>query len=84
MLQDPQTVRYYQKLTDAVANLWHQGRRYDEIRLYLDGYFHCLRQTNALDIPLANQLEEEVFNFLRDPSNFELALPQTQTEVDYY
>jgi type II restriction/modification system DNA methylase subunit YeeA len=84
MLQDTQTVRYYQKLTDAMVDLWNRGRRYEEIRLYIDGYLSCLRQTNALEPYLIHRLEEEIFRFLRDPSNFELALPQLQTEVDYY
>jgi hypothetical protein len=84
MLQDTQTVRYYQKLTDAMVDLWRRGRRYEEIRLYIDGYLSCLRQTNAIEPYLIHRLEEEVFGFLRDPSNFELAFPQVQTEVDYY
>ena len=84
MLQDPQTFRHYQQLTDALTNLWHQGHRYDDIRLYVDGYLLCLRQTQVLDIPLVHRLEEEIFRFMRDPSNFELSLPHTQTEIDYY
>lgn len=82
MLQDTQTIRYYQKLTDAMVDLWHRGRRFDEIRLYMDGYLSCLHQTNALETYLIYRLEEEAFQFLRDPSNFELAMPQTQ--LDYY
>ncbi len=82
MLQDTQSVRYYQKLTDAMVDLWHRGRRFDELRLYMDGYISCLRHTNAIEPYLIHRLEEEAFRFLRDPSNFELSMPQT--ESDYY
>lgn len=82
MLQDPQSVRYYQKLTDAMVDLWHRGRRFDELQLYMDGYISCLRQTNTLEAYLIHRLEEEAFRFLRDPSNFELPMPQAET--DYY
>jgi hypothetical protein len=84
MLTDPLTIRYYQKLTDAMVELWHRGRRYDELRLYMDGYIASLRHTNALEAYLIHRLEEEAFRFLRDPSNFELSQPQTQLERDYY
>ena len=84
MLTEPLTIRYYQKLTDALVELWHRGRRYDELRLYMDGYIACLRQTNVLEAYLIHRLEEESCRFLRDPSNFELSLPQTEVERDYY
>lgn len=80
MLQDTQTIRYYQKLTDALVDLWHRGRRYDELRLYMDGYISCLRHTNVIEPYPINRLEEEAFRFLQDPSNFELSMPQTKTD----
>ena len=80
MLQDPQTIRYYQKLTDAMVELWHRGRRFEEIWLYADGYLSCLRHANILEPYLIHRLEEEAFRFLRDPSNFELGVPQTETD----
>lgn len=82
MLRDPQSVRYYQRLTDAMVDLWHRGRRFEEIRMYMDGYISALRHTNSLEPYLIHRLEEEVFRFLRDPSNFELPVPQPET--DYY
>jgi len=33
MLQDTQTIRYYQRLSDAVE-MWNRGYRNDELRLY--------------------------------------------------
>ncbi|GFE67555.1 hypothetical protein CFPU101_01650 [Chroococcus sp. FPU101] len=54
------------------------------MRLYVDGYISCLRDNNLVEAYLIHRLEEEVFRFLRDPSNFELAIPQTQVERDYY
>lgn len=82
MLTDSQIIRYYQKLTDSLVDLWHRGRRYEELRMYMDGYIACLRHTNALEAYQINRLEEEAFRFLRDPSNFELSLPES--EPDYY
>ncbi len=82
MLQDTQVIRYYQNLTDGMVDLWHRGRRYDEIQSYMDGYLACLRYSNTLEPYLIHHLEEEAWSFLRDPSNF--ALTQLQTEPDYY
>jgi hypothetical protein len=84
MLTDTQTIRYYQRLTDAMVELWNRGSRYEELRLYMDGYIACLRHSNTLEAYLIHRLEEEVFRFLRDPSNFELSMPQTEVEKDYY
>jgi hypothetical protein len=81
MLQDAITIRYYQRLTDALVEQWNRGYRYDELRLYLDGYLAALRQSNALEPYLIHRLEEEVARYLYDPSNFET--PQPQAEVDY-
>ena len=82
MLRDPQSVRYYQRLTDAMVDLWHRGRRFEDLRMYMDGYIASLRHTNSLEPYLIHRLEEEAFRFLRDPSNFELPIPQPET--DYY
>lgn len=75
MLQDRQSIRYYQKLTDAMVDLWHRGYRFEEIKMYLDGYISCLRQTNSIEIYLVHRLEEEALRFLRDSSNFEISIP---------
>ena len=82
MLQDARAVRYYQRLTDAMVDLWRKGYRFDELRMYIDGYLSSLRHTNSLEAYLIHRLEEDTMRFLRDPSNFELAMPQT--EADYY
>jgi hypothetical protein len=82
MLQNTQSVRYYQKLTDAMVDMWNRGRRYEELRMYMEGYLACLLHTNAIEPYLIHRLEEEVFRFLRDPSNFELSIPQPEPE--YY
>ncbi len=75
MLQDRQSIRYYQKLTDAMVDLWHRGYRLEEIRMYMQGYISCLRQTNTLEIYLVHRLEEEALRFLRDSSNFGISVP---------
>ena len=82
MLQNNQSIRYYQKLTDSMVDLWRRGYKFDEIRMYVDGYLSCLKQTNAIEAYHVHRLEEEVMRFLRDPSNFELSIPQPET--DYY
>ena len=56
MLQDTQTIRYYQKLTDALVEMWNRGYRSDDLRLYLDGYLAALRQGNAIEPYLIHRL----------------------------
>lgn len=83
MLTDTQTIRYYQRLTDALVDMWNRGYRSEELRLYLDGYLAALRQSNVLESFLIHRLEEEATRFLYDPFNFETAL-QPEPESDYY
>jgi hypothetical protein len=83
LLQDPQTIRFYQKLTDAMVDLWNRSRSMEEIRLYVDGFIACLRYSNQIEPYLIHRLEEEVFAFLRDPSNFSYSPFQMETEKDY-
>ena len=82
MLQDSKSIRYYQKLTDSMVDLHRRGYRFEEIRMYMDGYLSCLRQTDLIEAYHVHRLEEEAFRFLRDPSNFEMPMPQVET--DYY
>ncbi len=86
ILQDSQSIRHYQKLTDSMVDLWQRRYTFEEIKLYVDGYIACLRHSNSIEPYLIHRLEEEAMRFLRDPSNFELSMPQTQTqtEIDYY
>lgn len=86
ILQDPQSIRHYQKVTDGMVDLWQRRYSHQEIRLYLDGYIACLRHSNFVEQYHIHRLEEQAMKFLRDPSNFELSSPQTQTEkdTDYY
>jgi hypothetical protein len=83
MLQDPQTIRFYQKLTDAMVDLWNRSRSMEEIRLYVDGFIACLRYGNQIEPYLIHHLEEEAFAFLRDPSNFSYSAFETEREKDY-
>ena len=86
ILQDPQTIRHYQHITDGMVNLWRRRYSYEEIRLFLDGYIACLRNSNFIEQYQIHRLEEQALSYLRDPSNFELSLPHTEMEVDpdYY
>jgi hypothetical protein len=81
MLQQTETIRHYQKITDAVAEMWHRGYRFEDLRLYLDGYLAALRVDSSLPIYEISRLEEEAMRYIYDPSNFEM--PQPQREVDY-
>lgn len=81
MLQDTLTIRYYQRLSDALVELWNRGYRFDDLRLYVDGYLASLRHSNSLEPYLIHRLEEEIVRYLYDPSNFEKT--QTETELDY-
>jgi hypothetical protein len=80
MLQDTQTIRCYQKLTDALVELWNRGYQFDDLRLYLDGYLAALRHNNTLEPYLIHRLEEEVTRYIYDPSSFE----QPEPRRDYY
>ncbi|KKI98919.1 DUF6761 family protein [Prochlorothrix hollandica] len=82
MLQDATTIRHYQRLTDAMVALWERGYRFDDLRLYLDGYLAALRSTSHLEAYEVHRLEEEAVRYMYDPSNF--ALVQPQPEADYY
>jgi hypothetical protein len=71
MIQDSLTIRYYQRLSDATVELWNRGYRFDDLRLYVDGYIAALRHTDTLEPYHINRLEEEMVRYLHDPSNFE-------------
>ena len=75
MLQNSQSIRHYQKLTDSMVDLWQRGYKFEEIRMYLEGYLSCLKQTNTIESYQIHRLEEAAMRFLRDPSNFELSIP---------
>lgn len=83
MLQDTDTVRHYQRLTDAMVQLWERGYRPDDIRLYIEGYLAALRQNGSLEAFWIHRLEEQVIRFLYDPSNFEV-YPYPQVQRDRY
>lgn len=80
MLQDALTIRYYQKLADSLSDLWNRGYRFDDLRLYVDGYLAALRHTSAIEPFQVHRLEEEITRYIHDPSNFALSQP----EADYY
>jgi hypothetical protein len=63
--------------------MWNRGYRFDDLRLYIDGYLAALRHTNALESYRIHRLEEEATRYLRDPSNFE-AMTLPEPETDYY
>jgi hypothetical protein len=84
MLQTIETIGHYQKITDALVEMWHRGYRFEDLRLYLDGYLAALRSTNALEAYQINQLEEQAMRYVRDPSNFERVELLREREPDYY
>lgn len=82
MLQDAKSVRYYQRITDALVDHWNRGYRTDELRLFFEGYISALRHADAIEPYLINRLEEEAMRFLLDPSNFYST--ETELDRDYY
>lgn len=82
MLQDPQAIRYYQRITDALVEQWNRGYRTDELRLYLEGYLSALRHADAMEPYLIHRMEEETLRFLHDTSNF--MVPEPEAERDYF
>ncbi len=83
MLQDSLTIRYYQRLTDATVELWNRGYRFDDLRLYVEGYIAALRHTDSLEAYHINRLEEEMVRYLHDPSNFESPEPMPEPMPEY-
>ncbi|MBE9028333.1 hypothetical protein IQ266_01000 [filamentous cyanobacterium LEGE 11480] len=80
MLQDARSVRYYQRITDFLVDHWNRGYRFDDLRMYLDGYLAALRHSDALEAYVIHRLEEEALRFLHDPSNF--VEPEYELEVE--
>lgn len=80
MLQDALTIRYYQKLSDALVELWNRGYRYDDLRLYIEGYLASLKHSNGLEPYMVHRLEEEIVRYLNDPSNFETLMPEPERD----
>ncbi|MEM9803869.1 MAG: DUF6761 family protein [Cyanobacteria bacterium P01_D01_bin.56] len=76
MLQDAKTIRFYQRITDALVDQWNRGYRNDDLRRYVEGYLAALRHADALEPYLIHRLEEEVGRFLFDSSNFAIAQPE--------
>ncbi|MBT9317641.1 DUF6761 family protein [Leptothoe spongobia] len=81
MLQDAKSIRYYQRITDALVDQWNRGYRSDDLRRYVAGYLAALHHSDALEPYLIHRLEAEVGRFMFDSSNFALAQPQP--EPDY-
>ena len=79
MLQDTLTIRYYQRLTDALVDLWNRGYRFDDMRLYVDGYLAALKHSSSIEPYHVHRLEEEITRYLYDPSNFQ----NPESELDY-
>jgi hypothetical protein len=86
MLVDPHTIRYYQRITDALNEQWNRGYRFDELRLYLDGYLAALRHSNVMEPYHIHRLEEEATRYLYDPASFAQPEPEPEPEsrTDYF
>jgi hypothetical protein len=82
MLQDAHTIRYYQRISDALVEYWNRGYRFDDLRMYLDGYLSALRHSDAIEPYLIHRLEEEAVRFLHDPSNFTEPEPEFEVETE--
>jgi hypothetical protein len=82
MLQDPKTIRYYQRLTDTLVELWRRRYRSEELRLFADGFITALRYGQELDPAQINRLEQEIASLLTNPANFEPPdfLPEAERE----
>jgi hypothetical protein len=83
MLQQTETIRHYQKITDTAVEMWHRGYRFEDLRMYLDGYLAALRMGNSVEAYQISRLEEEVVRYIYDVSNFMEPQLQTEPEPDY-
>jgi hypothetical protein len=84
MLQDARSVRFYQRITDALVDHWNRGYRFDDLRMFLDGYLAALRHADAIEPYLIHRLEEEAMRFLHDPSNFVETELELEVERGYF
>jgi hypothetical protein len=66
-----------------LVDLWSRGYRFDDLRLYLDGYLAALKHSSILEPFLVHRLEEELTRFIYDPSSFEPEYGKQQSEPDY-
>ncbi|AGY60470.1 DUF6761 family protein [Gloeobacter kilaueensis] len=82
MLQDPKTIRYYQRLSDTLVELWRRRYRNEELRLFAEGFITALRYSQELDPAQILRLEQEILSFMASPENFEPPdfLPQPERE----
>lgn len=82
MLQDPVTIRHYQRLTDNLAELMFRGYRSEELRLFSNGYLTALRYGGSdIELYQVNRLEEELERVLRNPEDLSptpLAVPELE------
>ena len=81
MLQDPGTIRHYQRLTDNLAELMYRGYRSEELRLFSNGYLTALRYAQDIELYQVNRLEQEIERVLRDPESLNpepLPLPELE------
>ncbi|BAC89228.1 DUF6761 family protein [Gloeobacter violaceus] len=71
MLQDPKTIRYYQRLSDTLVELWRRRYRSEELRLFSEGFITALRYGQELDPTQIMRLEQEIRGFLANSDNLE-------------
>jgi hypothetical protein len=83
MLQQTETIRHYQKITDAAVEMWHRGYRFEDLRMYLDGYLAALRMGNSVEAYQISRLEEDVVRYIYDTSNFEMRQMEPEPEPEY-
>ena len=69
-LNDPDTIRHFQALCDACQDLIDRGYGPFEQRLYADGYLHCLRRSQQLNLLHQQRLEAMIERWILDPSSF--------------
>ena len=68
-LQDPDAIRHFQSLCDACRDMASRGCNPSELRLYANGYLHCLCRSQQLN-PMAQQrLEDLISRWILDPSS---------------
>jgi hypothetical protein len=84
MLQDARSVRFYQRITDTLVDHWNRGYRFDDLRMFLDGYLAALRHADAIEPYLIHRLEEETMRFLHDSSNFVETEFEMEVERGYF
>ena len=66
----PEGIKHFQSICDACQELTSRYHSPSELRIYADGYLHCLRNCKRLGSRDQEKLEALIDRWIMDPSSF--------------